>query len=193
MARHFQRLFYAHATRPLTGVTSSRDVWLAKLEYGIVRTVVSAPSSVQTQVADSSTHSDKEEPSTTRTVRETAVLEHYRSTSGYKYSKFKRMLSEWEAKGPPPFSEYKLTFGKHRGKRLEEVPDSYLVKYLIPRAQDVAYECPLVSDAIADFLKRHPDVKSQAGRARTEPLPEGIMQQTPTRKGRRKSSKPKHN
>jgi|TARA_R110002003_G_scaffold244_1_gene17401 uncharacterized protein (DUF3820 family) len=85
-------------------------------------------------------------------------------------------LREWYTLGPPPLSEYKLTFGKHKGKRLEEVPDVYLVKYLVPRRKDgvLGLECPIVQDAIEDFLKRHPYVKSQAGPRKTTPLKEGV-------------------
>jgi hypothetical protein len=100
------------------------------------------------------------------------------------------ILRRWEADGPPPMSEYKLTFGKHRGKRLEEVPDSYLVKYLIPRSDRsglLGAECPLVVEAIKDFRKRHPDIKSQAGKEKTKPLSTTVMHRpVSVRKSRKK-------
>jgi hypothetical protein len=81
-------------------------------------------------------------------------------------------MDEWVAANrPPAWSEYKLTFGKHKGKKLEEVPFTYLVKYLIPRKTG-HYECAFLGDAIDDFLKRHPHIKSQAGSAKTK-SPEG--------------------
>jgi hypothetical protein len=97
-------------------------------------------------------------------------------------------LISWIESGPPPLSEYKLTFGKHRGKLLEEVPASYLVKYLIP-TKGYCGDCPIVGLAVDDFLKRHPNVKSQAGRAKTKPLEEGILtDQVPVK---RKRGRPK--
>ena len=103
------------------------------------------------------------------------------------------MLKRWEADGPPPLSEYKLTFGKHKGKRLYEVPDSYLVKYLIPRAGNkgqISFECPLVIDAVEDFQKRHPEIKSQAGKGKTQAVPNrSIDVGSPVRKGRKTSAR----
>jgi hypothetical protein len=37
--------------------------------------------------------------------------------------KYREVLTAWIKAGEPPISEYRLTFGKHRGKRLDEVPD----------------------------------------------------------------------
>lgn len=79
-------------------------------------------------------------------------------------------LRGWKKPLPPQsseISEYRLTFGKHRGKKLEEVPLSYLVKYLIPR-RPLEFECPIVGDAIEDYMKRNPSVKSQAGNKKTQ-------------------------
>jgi hypothetical protein len=80
-----------------------------------------------------------------------------------------RRLNDWNELGPPPLREYRLTFGKHCGKKLDEVPLVYLVKYLIPRRHGVGLdmECPIVGKAIDDYMKRHPEVKSQAGRRKT--------------------------
>jgi hypothetical protein len=95
-------------------------------------------------------------------------------------------LQEWYRLGPPPLSEYRLMFGKHRGKLLEEVPDSYLVKYLVPRRNNCVPlgNCLIVKDAVEDFLKRHPEVKSQAGRGKTKPLEEGILKPRAKKRGR---------
>lgn len=82
-------------------------------------------------------------------------------------------LQRWVAKGPPPISEYRLTFGKHKGKLLEEAPDTYIVKYLIPW-QESRYKsmphCPLLEDALADFREKHPDAANQAEKVKTKPL-----------------------
>lgn len=102
------------------------------------------------------------------------------------------IVRKWEAAGPPPISKYKLTFGKHKGKRLEDVPDSYLVKYLIPRSREsglLQLECPLIGEAIKDFQKRYPDIKGQAGREKTKALANrDVPQKKPMRKGRRKAT-----
>jgi hypothetical protein len=89
------------------------------------------------------------------------------------------ILENWYASGPPPLSEYRLTFGKHRGKKIDQVPDTYLVKYLIARHGNLR-ECPMIHEAVEDFMKRHPDVKSQAGRGKTRLREGGIP--TPIRK-----------
>lgn len=97
-------------------------------------------------------------------------------------SKMRKKLIVWIESGPPPFSTYRLTFGKHKGKLLDEIPDSYMVKYLIP-TKGHGGDCPIVGMAVDDFLERHPNVKSQAGRAKTKPLEEGIMKpHTPKKK-----------
>jgi hypothetical protein len=92
----------------------------------------------------------------------------------YTSANLRRNLIKWIESGPPPLSTYRLAFGKHRGKLLEEVPASYLVKYLIPTKGNSG-DCPIVEMAVDDFLRRHPDVKSQAGREKTKPLGEGIL------------------
>jgi len=105
----------------------------------------------------------------------------------YSYKpKEKHRLEKWNALGPPPISEYRLTFGKHRGKRLDEVPDSYLVRYLIPRRNEkLRADCPIIYDALEDFMKMHPDVKGQGGRGKAKPLKEGIMNPAPPTKRRK--------
>jgi hypothetical protein len=92
------------------------------------------------------------------------------------------ILEKWYAAGPPPLSEYKLTFGKHKGKRLDQVPDTYLVKYLIPRRHEG--HCPIVSEAVEDYLKRNPDVRSQAGPGKTKVREGGIAAPVVKRRGR---------
>jgi hypothetical protein len=112
-------------------------------------------------------------------------------------------LIEWLESGPPPISQYRLTFGKHKGKLLEEVPDSYMVKYLIPRRKDSMGmdHCPIVELAVEDFMKRHPEVKSQAGRTKTKPVEGGALKSPivgkkergrPPGKAAKKSTVPKH-
>lgn len=81
--------------------------------------------------------------------------------------------------------------GKHKGKRLDEVPDTYLVKYLIPQkgaTGRLGGQCPRVVDAVEDFMKRHPDVESQAGEAKTKPLKEGMLKQPAMKKRRRNTA-----
>ena len=74
------------------------------------------------------------------------------------------LREKWESLGPPPLSEYRLTFGKHKGKKLDEVPRVYLVKYLIPRRRfGEGAPCPIVGEAIEDFMRRFPEVHSEAG------------------------------
>jgi hypothetical protein len=105
----------------------------------------------------------------------------------YSERRMRQQLIEWLESGPPPLSEYRLSFGKHRGRLLEEVPDLYMVKYLVPRCKSRCGtgECPIVGVALEDFLKRHPEIKSQAGLARTKPLEEGILKpQVAKKRGR---------
>ncbi|KAJ4298014.1 hypothetical protein N0V90_005913 [Kalmusia sp. IMI 367209] len=82
------------------------------------------------------------------------------------------VLRDWEKLGPPPLSEYRLTFGKHRGKKVDEVPHTYLVKYLIPQSHAglMGTNCPIVVDAVKDYMKRHPEVHSQAGPMKTRAI-----------------------
>lgn len=93
------------------------------------------------------------------------------------------IMEAWYAKGPPPLSEYRLTFGKHKGRRLDDVPDTYLVKYMIPRRHELhlvdQYHDPLVFDALAEHLKRHPDLKSQAGNKKTTIREGGLLRPLP--------------
>jgi hypothetical protein len=99
--------------------------------------------------------------------------------------KYRTVYRNWIQAGELPLSEYRLTFGKHKGKRLDEIPDTYLVKYLIPQGGATGLirgECPRVVAAVEDFLKRHPEVKSQAGNAKTKPLKEGILKQAVLKK-----------
>jgi hypothetical protein len=80
------------------------------------------------------------------------------------------IMEAWYARGPPPLSDYTLSFGKHMGKRIDEVPDTYLVKFLIPRVGPqglLQNNCPMVNEVVADFMRSNPGVKSQAGRVKT--------------------------
>ena len=88
-------------------------------------------------------------------------------------------MEDWYARGLPYLSEYSLTFGRHKRKRLDEVPDSYLVKYLIPRRNGIhhahhRYYDPIVFEAIGDDMRKNPDMKSQAGRVTTKLRKGGI-------------------
>ena len=107
------------------------------------------------------------------------LLEANRSNLDYNGRVRLEYLVNWLESGPPPITKYRLTFGKHKGKLLEEVPDSYMVKYLIPRHKDKdgirMGHCPIVSFAVEDFMKRHPEVKSQAGSKKTKPVEEGVL------------------
>jgi hypothetical protein len=87
----------------------------------------------------------------------------------YNFTK-KEKLERWKALGPPPLSEYRLTFGKHKGQLLDDVPLTYMVKYLIPRCRDRTLDCPIVGEAVGDYMKRHPEMKSQAGMQKTKPI-----------------------
>jgi uncharacterized protein (DUF3820 family) len=96
-------------------------------------------------------------------------------------------MEDWYAKGPPPISEYRLSFGKHKGKRLQDVPDVYFVKYLIPR-RDHGQGLGDVGDAIVvaaldEHLKNNPGLKSQAGRGKAK-VREGGIEDKPKRKKR---------
>jgi hypothetical protein len=84
----------------------------------------------------------------------------------------KQKLKRWNALGPPPLSEYRLTFGRHQGELLADVPHSYVVKYLIPRHESLHADghCPIVFDAVTEYLKKHPELKSQAGNRKTRPV-----------------------
>jgi hypothetical protein len=86
-------------------------------------------------------------------------------------AEIQQKLDDWNKLGPPPLSEYRLTFGKHWGMKLDEVPLSYLAKYLIPRRP--TSDCPIVGEAIDDYMARNPDVKSQAGRKKMQPVKVG--------------------
>ncbi|KAJ4367739.1 hypothetical protein N0V86_009860 [Didymella sp. IMI 355093] len=94
------------------------------------------------------------------------------------------LMEDWYAKGPPPLSEYRLSFGKHRGKRLDEVPDVYFVKYLIPRRDGIHYAGNVIDyiavAALDEHLIKNPDLKSQAGRKKTV-VREGGIQVKPKR------------
>lgn len=98
-------------------------------------------------------------------------------------------MNEWYSRGPPPLSDYLLTFGKYRGKPIDRVPDVYLVKYLIPRREELPYVLghhdPIVFEAVGDYMRRNPDVKSQAGRNKTKVRESGIAAQV-----KRKRNKP---
>jgi hypothetical protein len=89
-------------------------------------------------------------------------------------------MEDWYAKGPPPLSEYRLSFGKHKGKRLQEVPDVYFAKYLIPRENEIhnvfEHPDPLVYEALQDHLKRNPDLKNQAGSKKTVVREGGVVE-----------------
>jgi hypothetical protein len=81
---------------------------------------------------------------------------------------YEHKLEEWTALRRPPPSEYRFKSGKHKGKRLDGVPDSYLVKYLMPRRHEfLRGHCTMLFDAVEDFMSRYPNVKSQAGRKKT--------------------------
>lgn len=77
-------------------------------------------------------------------------------------------MKDWNEQGPPSLPEYRLTFGKNRGIKLDEVNLTYVVKYLIPICPTDM--CPIVGDAIDDYVKKHPETKSQAGPAKVQPV-----------------------
>ncbi|KAH3943772.1 hypothetical protein HBH98_074900 [Parastagonospora nodorum] len=131
------------------------------------------------------------------------LLEADRSSLHYYDRVTLRRLIEWLESGPPPITQYRLTFGKHKGKLLEEVPDSYMVKYLIPRHKDSMDmgHCAIVGVAVEDFMKRHPEVKSQAGNTKTKPVEGAVLKSPivekkergrPPGKAAKKSTVPKH-
>jgi hypothetical protein len=81
---------------------------------------------------------------------------------------------------PPPPSEYRVKRGTHKGTKIDELPASYIVKYLIPQRELFKGDhCTMLSEAVQDFMKRHPEVKSQAGPKKTKKLEEGILKTTP--------------
>jgi hypothetical protein len=73
------------------------------------------------------------------------------------------LMENWYAKGPPPLSEYRLSYGKHKGKRLQDVPDMYL----IPRRAGIHYAGNvrdyIVVAALDEHLTQNLDLKNQAG------------------------------
>jgi hypothetical protein len=196
MPHHLQRAMRAHATRPVTFFPcpslDNRIIrwrphkWPAKgIEPGDPeRTIASSVNTSRLIPAQAAAQNRRAQD----LARYASTYQNFRPRN----LKHEMIVRNWEAAGPPPISEYKLTFGKHRGKRLDEVPDSYLVKYLIPRSKESGYhtmECPLVGEAIGDFLKKYPDIKGQAGRGKTQPLKNrDVVQQKPTRKGRKKAA-----
>jgi hypothetical protein len=87
-------------------------------------------------------------------------------------------LEKWRAARPPPLSKYRLTFGKRRGRRLEEVAGAYLVRFLIThqRTNHGIYTIgPIIFEALEDFVKRHPNVKSHIGPTKTKLRKGGIF------------------
>lgn len=95
------------------------------------------------------------------------------------------LMEEWYARGPPPLSEYRFSFGKHKGKRLQDVPDVYFTKYLIPRRNQI-HSAGNVRDyivvaALDEHLKKNPDLKNQAG-PRKSSVREGGIAAKPKRK-----------
>jgi uncharacterized protein (DUF3820 family) len=88
-------------------------------------------------------------------------------------------------------SEYRINFGKHKGKTLKELPDSYLVKYLIPRTSGGMHGSPTIVEgepllaAIREFVAVHPEVKSQAGTKKTVGIEGDFMKRAPPRKTRK--------
>jgi len=97
------------------------------------------------------------------------------------------LMENWYAKGPPPLSEYRHTFGKHKGNRLQDVPDVYFTKYLIPRRDGIHYAGNVrdyvVVAALDEHLEKNPDRKNQAG-PRKSTVREGGVAAKPKRKKR---------
>ena len=194
MPRYLQRVVYAHATRRITNATHAPHGNLRWPAHKWPRNgiVLSDP---ETTVSNSCRTLRPTLAAATARIKRAQEIARLSST----YPNFRAkssvsrahevILRRWEANGPPPITEYELTFGKHKGKRLEEVPDSYLVKYLIPRSGPtggLSLECPLVVEAIEDFRKRYPNIKGQAGSVKTKALPNRDMQtEVPVRKGRK--------
>jgi hypothetical protein len=70
-------------------------------------------------------------------------------------------LEEWAKMRLPPPSEYRVMRGSQEGTRIDEVPASYIVKYLIPQRELLKGDhCTMLSEAVQDSMKRHPEVKS---------------------------------
>lgn len=56
--------------------------------------------------------------------------------------------------------------------RLDGVSLTHLVRFIIPRRQRIGpnIECSIIQDAIDDYMKMYPDVKSQAGSEKMQPV-----------------------
>jgi hypothetical protein len=145
------RLFTSNGFSPVRNFRQFVHRWLVN---GIIQRSIS-----QDHNSSSSRTTDSTQAKATR---------KYWSLYGFIPVPREQKLQMWKALGPPPLSEYRLTFGKHRGKLLEEVPDSYMVKYLMLKGGRL--ECPIVEEAVEDYMKRHPEIKSQAGREKTRPI-----------------------
>lgn len=64
--------------------------------------------------------------------------------------------------------------------RIDEVPASYMTKYLIPQRELLKGDyCMMLSEATEDFIRWHPEVKSQAGPKRAKKLRDGTLNTTP--------------
>ena len=115
-------------------------------------------------------------------MQKLAVENHHLETptSDFKYGR--------KVIDPPHYSSFTLPFGKHRGKKLQEVPGTYIVKYLIPHyAKPEEYRGigqPL-ADALRTFMNDFPEVKSQAGRQKTVEIGGDVMKRGPLEKRRR--------
>jgi hypothetical protein len=62
---------------------------------------------------------------------------------------------------PEPISDYRLTFGKWVGKKLDEVPEAY-VKHLVQRTgggERDAHGCEVVKLAVKELLERRPEFR----------------------------------
>lgn len=106
------------------------------------------------------------------------------------------LMEKWYASGPPPLSEYRLSWGKYKGKRLQDVPDVYFAKYLLPRRDSFrihgggeyglfnAKDYIFVA-ALDEHMEKNPDLKSQPGRKKTVVRGGGI-EAKPKRKYKRK-------
>jgi hypothetical protein len=168
MLRNLQRVSIANLTRPCG------EPYLGTTRYFPSRTLAQQ---VNKQVSESkeprtaSSTLTSEEAEAKKAIREARLRFKSQYWAYSNKATRQRRLNEWNELGPPPLLEYRLTFGKHCGKKLDEVPLVYLVKYLIPRRHGVGpdMECPIVGKAIDDYMKRHPGVKSQAGRRKTVP------------------------
>jgi hypothetical protein len=167
MLRNLQRVFIAKLTRPCG------RPYLGTTRYFPSRTLAQKVNkqvneSKEPQTASSTLTSEEAEAK--KAIKE-ARLRFKSQYWGYSDEATRQRLNDWNELGPPPLQEYRLTFGKHCGKNLGEVPLTYLVKYLIPRRLVVGpnMECPVAGEAIDDYMERHPEVKSQAGRRKTVP------------------------